>query len=68
MEETGGALLPRFFSKLQASLKFLALNVGAAGLGSELLHELLRRAHATGAALPAEARKRFFNSGAEGIH
>jgi len=30
--------------------------------------ELLRRAHATGAALPAEARKRFFYSGAEGNH
>lgn len=30
--------------------------------------ELLRRAHATGAALPAEARKHFFNSGAKGNH
>ena len=30
--------------------------------------ELLRRAHATGAALPAEARKHFFNSGAKGKH
>jgi citrate lyase subunit beta/citryl-CoA lyase len=30
--------------------------------------ELLRRAHATGTALPAEARNRFFKSGAEGNH
>jgi citrate lyase subunit beta/citryl-CoA lyase len=30
--------------------------------------ELLRRAHATGAALPGEARNRFFNFGAEGNH
>ena len=30
--------------------------------------ELLRRAHATGAALPGEARKRFFNFGAKGNH
>ncbi len=30
--------------------------------------ELLRRAHATGAALPAEARQRFFTFGADGNH